>query len=123
MGIISAPSEARAKTQWTATGSSTNPDARSAGAEVASAALSADDGKLLVVFSSETYDLPNLLAGVHEVAGEVPVIGCTTAGEIAAAGPGTAGVVAMAIGGRGLTCGLLRPAPRRGSARPAPRWQ
>jgi hypothetical protein len=102
MGIISAPSEARVKTQWTATGSSTNPDGRSAGAEVASAALSGDDAKLLVVFSSEAYDLPQLLAGINEVAGEVPVIGCTTAGEIAAAGPGSASVVAMAIGGAGF---------------------
>ena len=102
MGIISAPSAARAKTQWTATGSSTNPDAHSAGVEVASAALSGDDAKLLVVFSSEAYDLPQLLAGINEVAGDVPVIGCTTAGEIAAAGPGSASVVAMAIGGAGL---------------------
>ena len=90
MGILSAPSAARAKTQWTATGSSANPDAHSAGVEVASAALSGEDAKLLVVFSSEAYDLPELLAGINEVAGEVPVIGCTTAGEIATAGPGTA---------------------------------
>jgi hypothetical protein len=102
MGIISAPSAARVKTQWTATGSSSNPDSHSAGVEAASAALSGDEAKLLVVFSSEAYDLPQLLAGIHEVAGEVPVIGCTTAGEIAAAGPGSAGVVAMAVGGPGF---------------------
>jgi len=102
MGIISPPSSARAKTQWTSSGSSANPDAHTAGGEAASGALSGDDAKLLVVFSSEAYDLPQLLAGINEVAGDVPVIGCTTAGEIATAGPGTAGVVAMGIGGPGF---------------------
>jgi hypothetical protein len=102
MGIISAPSAARATTQWALTGSSCNPDARNAGSEAASGALSAEEPKLLIVFCSENYDLSQLLAGVGEVAGEVPVIGCTTAGEIAGSGPGTASVVAMGIGGSGF---------------------
>lgn len=100
--MISALPGARAKAQWTSTGASANPDARRAGAEAATGALSGDDAKLLVVFSSEAYDLPQLLAGIAHVAGDVPVIGCTTAGEIATAGPGTAGVVAMALGGPGF---------------------
>jgi hypothetical protein len=62
-----------------------------------------DDPKLLVVFSSDAYDLKQLLAGVAGVAGNVPVIGCSTAGEIAASGPGTASVVIMALGGAGFS--------------------
>jgi hypothetical protein len=52
-----------------------------------------------MVFASFAYDLRALLAGIVEVAGEVPVIGCSTAGEI---GPGPElndGVVVVGIGG------------------------
>ena len=70
---------------------------------MAAQALAGDDPKLLVVFSSDGYDLPKLLAGVHQAAGDVPVIGCSTAGEISATGPGTSGVVAMALGGPGFS--------------------
>jgi hypothetical protein len=51
------------------------------------------------VFASFGYDLPELLAGVTEMAGDIPTIGCSTAGEI---GPGPAlgrGVVAICLGG------------------------
>ncbi len=37
---------------------------------------------VVLVFASVRYDLEELLRGVHSVAGEVPVIGSTTAGEI-----------------------------------------
>jgi len=90
-------------TQWTATGTSQDPDARRAGAEAAGAAMVIGDSKLLVVFASDAYDLDQLLAGIASVAGEVPVIGCSTAGEIAAAGPGATGVVVMALGGLGFS--------------------
>src|SRR5687768_12968436 len=90
-------------TQWTATGASHDKDARRAGAEAAGQALPGGDPKLLVVFSSDAYDLRQLLAGISGVAGDVPVIGCSPAGEIAAAGPGTAGVVVMALGGPGFS--------------------
>ncbi|HEV3227127.1 MAG TPA: FIST N-terminal domain-containing protein [Acidimicrobiales bacterium] len=65
--------------------------------------MTGDDPKLLVVFASDIYELTRLLDGVADVAGDVPVIGCSTAGEIAAAGPGTSGVVVMALGGAGFS--------------------
>jgi hypothetical protein len=95
--------QARSTTRWTCTGVSSHPDALRAGAEVAAQALSGDDPQLLVVFSSDAYDLPKLLAGVHGPAGDVPVIGCTTAGEISASGPAAASVVAVGLGGSGFT--------------------
>jgi len=73
--------------------------ARTAGAAAARDALDGPAPKLLMVFASFGYDLPELLAGVAGVAGDVPVIGCSTAGEI---GPGPAvarSVVAVALGG------------------------
>jgi hypothetical protein len=72
---------------------------RQAGAEATLDALQLAEPRLLVVFASFGYDLAELLAGVHGVAGDVPVIGCSTAGEI---GPGPAlarGVVVVALGG------------------------
>jgi hypothetical protein len=70
-----------------------------AGAGATLDALQLAEPRLLVVFASFGYDLPELLHGVHSVAGDVPVIGCSTAGEI---GPGPAqsrGVVVVALGG------------------------
>jgi hypothetical protein len=101
--MTSMPTLPRTATQWAATGTSHDPDARRAGVEAATGALGGADPKLLVVFSSDSYDLKQLLAGVREIAHDVPVIGCSTAGEIAAAGPATAGVVIMALGGEGFS--------------------
>jgi hypothetical protein len=73
--------------------------AHRAGADATLDALQLADPRLLVVFASFGYDLPELLGGVHSVAGDVPVIGCSTAGEI---GPGPAlsrGVVVVGLGG------------------------
>jgi len=73
--------------------------ARAAGVEATLDALQLADPRLLVVFASFGYDLPDLLEGVGSVAGDVPVIGCSTAGEI---GPGPAlsrGVVVICLGG------------------------
>jgi hypothetical protein len=77
-------------------------DARAAGAAAAAEALAGDDPRLLVVFCSDSYDLEALLAGIRERAGDVPLIGCSTAGEIATGGPGDASVVVLAFGGRGF---------------------
>ena len=98
-----APARPATGTQWTATGASRDPDARRAGAAAAAEALAGADPKLLVVFCSVAYDQEELLAGVAEVVGDTPVIGCSTAGEIAAVGPGTASVVVMALGGSGFS--------------------
>lgn len=89
--------------RWFATGSSTSGDARTAGAESTRAALVGTDAALLVVLATSAHDPDELLAGVAEVAGDVPVIGCTTAGEISSGGPTDGGVVVAALGGPGFT--------------------
>lgn len=77
-------------------------DARAAGARVADDALVHDDPKLLIVFCSQTHDLRQLLGQIRARAGDVPLIGCTTAGQIATVGPSDAGVVVTALGGKGF---------------------
>jgi hypothetical protein len=75
------------------------PEARAAGATATADAVDGPDPRLLMVFASFGYDLSELLGGVAEAAGGVPVIGCSTAGEI---GPGpelTNGVVVVCLGG------------------------
>jgi hypothetical protein len=60
------------------------------------------DPKLLIVFCCEAYDLAELVEGVRDVAGDTPLVGCSTAGEISTTGPGDAGVVVTALGGPGF---------------------
>jgi hypothetical protein len=85
--------------RWLGVGQSHEPSSRAAGAEAARAAVLHDETDLLVVFCSDAYDLELLQAGILEVSGDVPLIGCSTAGEIASSGPGDAGVVVAALGG------------------------
>jgi len=73
-----------------------------AGARAVDDALIHDDPKLLIVFCSQAHDLRQVLRQIRERAGDVPLIGCTTAGEIATAGPSDASVVVTALGGSGL---------------------
>jgi hypothetical protein len=85
--------------RWIRVGQCWDAQAWEAGAKAAREARDGADPKLLVVFASFGYDLRELLDGVAEVAGDVPVIGCSTAGEI---GPGPAlsqGVVVVGFGG------------------------
>ena len=56
-----------------------------------------------MVFCSERYNLPALLAGVRSVTGDASLIGCSTAGEIATSGASDASVVVLALGGEGFT--------------------
>jgi hypothetical protein len=49
------------------------------------------------------HDLPAVLAGVNDIAGGLPVIGCTTHGEICPGGPFDGSVVVAAIGGDGFS--------------------
>jgi hypothetical protein len=72
------------------------------GARAAGDALAGDGAKLLIVFCSEAHDLPRLTGEIRETAGDVPLIGCTTAGEITAAGVRDASVVVAALGGDGF---------------------
>jgi hypothetical protein len=79
-------------------------DSRTAGVEACSAVLAGrSDAKLLVVFASDAHDMARLADGIASAAGDVPVIGCSTAGEIATSGPGDAGVVVTALGGPGFS--------------------
>jgi hypothetical protein len=73
-----------------------------AGARAADDALIHDDPKLLIVFCSPAQDLRELLWQIRDRAGDVPLIGCTTAGEIATTGPSDGSVVVTALGGSGL---------------------
>jgi hypothetical protein len=87
-----------------AVGRSSHPDAKTAGSLAAETALQGGvDPKLIIVFSSDSYDAAELLAGIRDGArSDTLLIGCSTAGEIASSGPGEAGVVVAAIGGPGF---------------------
>src|SRR5215216_5355162 len=85
--------------RWIRVGHAWDVDARAAGVSATLEARGGADPQLLLVFASFNYDLRELLDGVAEAAGDVPVIGCSTAGEI---GPGPAlssGVVVVGFGG------------------------
>lgn len=101
-GTTAATAGADTTLRWSGVGTNTHHDSRTAGVEAASAACAADDAKLFVVFAGHRHDHPALLAGIGEIAGDVPVIGCTTGGEIGVAGPTDDGVVVMALGGPGI---------------------
>ncbi|HET8756500.1 MAG TPA: FIST N-terminal domain-containing protein [Solirubrobacteraceae bacterium] len=88
--------------RWAAVGHSVDTDAFAAGSAAASAALVGADPKLLVVFCSDSYELPALLSAIAGEAPGTPLIGCTTAGEIAAGRASTASVVVTAFGGPGF---------------------
>jgi hypothetical protein len=78
---------------------------RAAGASAARAAVVGPDAKLLLVFAAVTHDLVAVQEGVRDVAGAVPVIGCTTHGEIGPGGPRDGSVTVAAIGGAGFRVG------------------
>jgi hypothetical protein len=89
--------------RWVGAGASADPDAAAAGRLACAAALAGrTDAALLVVFASESLDLPRLTAAVRDTAPGVPLIGCSTAGEIAASGATDSGVVVTALGGPGF---------------------
>ena len=89
-------------TRWVGVGRSAERDSAAAGAAARAAALEGrGDARLLVVFASPAHDLEALLAGID--AGDVPLVGCTTAGEIATDGPADGGVVVLALGGDGFS--------------------
>jgi hypothetical protein len=96
--------DARAATRrWMAVGRSGDPDGRRAGSAAAGQALLHGDAVLLIVFAAPSYDLSELLRGINERSGGVPLIGCTTAGEIATSGPEDGSVVVTALGGEGFS--------------------
>lgn len=71
--------------------------------EAARGALAGPDPGLLVVFCGNSQAVPALLDGVRSVAGEVPLVGCSTNGEISAGGPADDSVVVLGLGGAGFS--------------------
>ena len=88
--------------RWVAVGSSRDQHSRAAGRRAAREALVHGDAALLLVFCSPAHDLAELIAGVRDEGGELPLIGSTTAGEIVLGGPSDGGVVVLALGGPGF---------------------
>jgi hypothetical protein len=82
-----------------------------AGARAADRALVHADAKLLIVFCSESLDLPAVLRQVNQRSGGVPLIGCSTSGEIAPSGSGTGSVVVTALGGDGFSIRTAAASP------------
>ena len=89
--------------RWLAVGSSTLSDSRAAALEAAAAALTQPDAHLLIVFYSDSHDLPALAAAINEVAGGVPVVGCSSAGELSPDGAASDSIVITALGGPGFS--------------------
>jgi hypothetical protein len=90
-----------------------------AGARAAGRALVHADAKLLIVFCSESCDLPAVLRQVNERSGGVPLVGCSTSGEIAPTGSGDGSVVVMALGGDGFSIGTASASPASADLRAA----
>jgi hypothetical protein len=100
---------AHRENRWLGVGESRAVDAPTAGREAATAALRGDDARLAVVFASDAYDLPELIAAIRGTLGDgVRLIGCSTAGEISGGGPGDAGVVLTCFGGSGFSVATAR---------------
>lgn len=110
--------------RWVGVGRSHEAQAATAAAEAVGTACGGRSPRLVVVFASETLDLPVLLAAAADAAGDAALIGCSTSGEIATEGPGDAGVVAVALGGEGFSVSTaavegLAADPRDAGARAA----
>jgi hypothetical protein len=88
--------------RWMSVARSAESASRPAAAAAAREALTGDDPKLMVVFFGIGHDPEEVLAGVHDVVPDVPVIGCSTHGEIAVGGPTDDTIVVAAIGGPGI---------------------
>lgn len=89
--------------RWVGVGRSTAEDPGAAGSEAAAEALRGPDPGLLIVFCSDSYDLPALLDGINCESDGAPLIGCSTAGEIATNEARDASVVVTALGGEGFS--------------------
>jgi hypothetical protein len=88
--------------RWVRVGHSWNSSAYEAGLASARDACDGRDPKLLVVFASfSSYGdcLDELLEGVADAAGDVPVIGCSASGEIGPGATNNQGVVVVGFGG------------------------
>lgn len=89
-------------TRWVAVGSSRDRNAGRAGLEAGRAALGGPDPALLLAFASDDLDLDAFADALVDVAGEVPVVGCSTAGEIGPGGVSDGAAVVVGLGGSGF---------------------
>lgn len=81
-------------------GLSKNKVSSQAGFEAAKFALTQgkiDRPDFLFVFASSSFNQQELLNGIKEAAGNIPMVGCSTAGEITNEGPSVKSVAVMAI--------------------------
>jgi hypothetical protein len=88
--------------RWFAIGQADRSEAKP-GLVAADRALVHDDAKLLLAFCSAAQNLPAVVEEIRGRAGDVPLIGCSTAGEIATGGPSEASIVVAAFGGAGFS--------------------
>src|SRR5262249_35416553 len=92
--------------RWLSVGSADTGDGavcRDAGRQAALEAITGDDVRLLIVFCANTPDPGAVLAGIAEVAPDVPLIGCSSIAAIDPSGPRWDGVVVTALGGPGFS--------------------
>jgi hypothetical protein len=89
--------------RWMGVGRSEVADSWQAGRDAARAALLHPEPKLVVVFVGISHDVDEVLAGINEVSGDAPLIGCSTHGEISAVGPRDDSVVVTMLGGTGFS--------------------
>lgn len=91
-------------------GTSSLTDSFEAGRQAVSEAMNGFNGKpdVLVIFSAMQYNHKELLAGITSAAGNIPMVGGTTAGEISSKGFSSKSLVVMALGSTKLklVCGL-----------------
>jgi hypothetical protein len=87
--------------RWLALGRSEDPNSRRAGHYAAARAMVGTDPALLIVFCSGIPDPSGVLAGVGEVAGGVPLIGCSAEALIALGGEGFSVRTEARVGVRG----------------------
>jgi hypothetical protein len=106
--------------RWARAGRSAAPDAATAGAAAARDAVAhRGDARLLLVFAADHLDPQAVLAGVHAVAGDVPVVGSSAVGQIEACGPSEDAVVVLALGGHGLSVSTAAVSDASGDPRDA----
>jgi hypothetical protein len=107
--------------RWVGAGRSDSQEPETAAERAVGDALQGRAAKLVVLFASEALDLERLITHAQRLAGDAPLVGCSTAGEIAGGGPGDGGVVALALGGDGFVITTahvtgLAAAPREAGA-------
>ncbi|MFH1583445.1 MAG: FIST N-terminal domain-containing protein [Candidatus Falkowbacteria bacterium] len=79
-------------------GFSQDADSTKAGVEACKKAMAEiRDPELIIVFSSVKYDQEKVLAGISQISGQTPLVGCSDAGEIVTEGSKEKGVAIMAI--------------------------